>query len=64
MWRVCKEAGRPWPIVCPEDDVIDYMVMEAVAIRVRKADEKAEKAAERERWKEEQKERLLKEVGH
>ena len=51
LWRVHKEAGRPWPVVCPDDDVIDYMVMEAVAIRVQKADEKAAKAAERNRWK-------------
>lgn len=50
LWRVHKEAGRPWPVICPEDDVIDYMVMEAVAIRVQKADEKAAKAAERKRW--------------
>jgi hypothetical protein len=62
MWRVCKEAGRPWPILS-DDSVIDYMVMEAVALKVRKADEKAQKEAEREQWKKEQKERLKKEVG-
>jgi hypothetical protein len=48
---VHKEAGRPWPVVCPEDDVIDYMVMEAVAIRVRREEEKAAKRAEREQFK-------------
>jgi hypothetical protein len=47
---VHKEAGRPWPIVCPEDDVIDYMVMEAVAIRVKEADEKAAKQAKIKDW--------------
>jgi hypothetical protein len=56
---VHKEAGRPWPIICPEDDVIDYMVMEAVAIRTQKADEKAAKAEKRKRWKKEPSEQLL-----
>lgn len=46
-----KEAGRPWPVICPEDDVIDYMVMEAVAIRVDRADRESEKAKERDQWK-------------
>ncbi len=48
-----KEAGRPWPVICPEDDVIDYMVMEAVAIRVQQADEQARKDEERKQWKKE-----------
>ena len=51
LWRVYKEAGRPWPIVCDEDPVIDYMIMEAVCIKVQKADEKARKAQERSEWK-------------
>jgi hypothetical protein len=51
LWRVHKEAGRPWPVICPEDDVIDYMVMEAVALKVRHEDEKARKEAERKEWK-------------
>lgn len=51
LWRVHKEAGRPWPIICPEDDVIDYMVMEAVALRVQKADEKAQKEQKIAEWK-------------
>ena len=53
LWRVHKDAGRPWPIICEEDDVIDYMVMEAVAIRVRREDEKAEKARKRKEWQRE-----------
>ena len=57
MWRVCKDAGRPWPRLS-DDDVIDYMVMEAVAIRVRKREQEQEKAQERERWKKEQREKL------
>jgi hypothetical protein len=50
MWRVCKEAGRPWPQVA-EDSVIDYMIMEAVAIKVRKEDAQAEKDAKRNEFK-------------
>lgn len=46
-----KEAGRSWPVICPEDDVIDYMVMEAVAIRVQREDEQARKEHERNEWK-------------
>lgn len=57
MWRVCKEAGRPWPKLS-DDDVIDYMVMEAVALRAAKEAEKAQKAAERKQWQEEQRQKL------
>lgn len=45
MWRVYRDAGRPWPVIC-DDDVIDYMVMEAVAIKVRREDEQLQKEAE------------------
>lgn len=52
---MCKEAGRPWPIVCKEDDVIDFMVMEAVAIKALNEDAhaqaKAEAEAKRDEWK-------------
>lgn len=47
MWRICREANRPWPVICEEDPVVDYMVMEAVALKVRKLDEDARKEAER-----------------
>jgi hypothetical protein len=55
MWRVYKAGGRPWPVICPEDDVLDYMVMEAVSIKAamedkkRQEEEKAE--AERKEYK-------------
>jgi hypothetical protein len=62
MWRVCRSAGRPWPVVCPEDDVIDYMIMEAVALKARKQDEQdrkeADKKAEIEKFKKDAKEAL------
>jgi hypothetical protein len=61
MWRVCKEAGRPWPVICADDPVIDYMIMEAVALKVRKQDREAEKTREREDFKR-QKQQELKEL--
>lgn len=52
MWRVYKEAGRPWPRLS-DDDVLDYMVMEAVAMKIqqqeaqqRKEQEAAQRKAE------------------
>jgi hypothetical protein len=60
MWRVCKEAGRPWPVIVPEDDVLDYMVMEAVAIKVRQEEKKAAKEAEKAEWKKKTQEELKK----
>lgn len=63
MWRVYKESGRPWPVLCPEDDVIDYMVMEAVALKVRKEEEKAAKDAQRKRDVNEMRERLKREFS-
>jgi hypothetical protein len=51
MWRVCKEAGRSWPVICPEDDVIDYMIMEAVYLKVNREDREAQKEQERAEWK-------------
>jgi hypothetical protein len=58
MWRVCKDAGRPWPVICPDDDVLDYMVMEAVALKVRKEEREAEKQVEKNQWKKEQMKRM------
>lgn len=45
-----QAANRPWPVIS-EDSVIDYMVMEAVFIKVQKEDRDAEKKAERQNWK-------------
>lgn len=41
-----KAANRPWPVLCPEDPVIDYMVMEAVALKAQREDARARKDAE------------------
>lgn len=53
MWRVCKAAGRSWPVIVPDDDVLDYMVMEAVAVKAAREDKQDEKQREIERWKQE-----------
>jgi hypothetical protein len=52
LWKVYRAAGRPWPVVCEDDDVIDYMVMEAVAIRAGKAEKAEQESKKREAWKE------------
>jgi hypothetical protein len=62
MWRVCKEAGRPWPSLS-DDDVIDYMVMEAVALKANKEEQDEQKKAERKAAQREERERLKKLVG-
>ena len=50
MWRAFRDAGRPWPTLS-DDDVVDYMVMEAVALRVREEDRQAEKDRTTGQWK-------------
>lgn len=47
---MCKEAGRPWPTLS-SDDVVDYQIMESVALKVAKEDADAQKKREREEWK-------------
>ena len=59
LWRVCKEANRPWPVICSEDDVLDYMIMEAVFLRVRRQDERDQQAHKVSEWKETAKQDLL-----
>lgn len=62
MWRICKEAGRSWPVIS-EDPVIDYMIMEAVALRVHAEDDKQRKAKEREEWKKQKAKELQQQYG-
>lgn len=50
LWNACKEAGRPWPTL-DEDDVIDFMIMEAVAIKSRQQSKEVEQAKERKDWR-------------
>lgn len=50
LWTVHKEAGRSWPVIS-EDEVTDYLVMEAVSFYVGKEQEKLRKKQEIEQWK-------------
>lgn len=50
MWRTHKAANRPWPVIS-QDPVIDYMIMEAVLMKVRKQEADQQKKVEREEWK-------------
>lgn len=57
VWRVCKAAGHEFPV--PEaaegDEVLAYLIREAVFIKASKEDRKAEEeayaAAEKKQWK-------------
>lgn len=50
FWRVHKAANRPIPRLS-DDDVIDFMVLEAIALKVAKEEDDARKKAEKENWK-------------
>lgn len=50
MWRVHKEAKRPWPVL-DSDPLIDFQIMEAVALKVADEDEQARKEREIADWK-------------
>lgn len=51
IWQVSREAGRPLPQFS-EDDVIDFMVTEAVLQRARAASKDAETKQKQRAWKE------------
>lgn len=63
MWRVYKASGRPWPVLCPDDDVLDYMVMEAVFIRAQQEDQKAQEQAEKDQERKQWKKDNMKSIG-
>ena len=50
FWRVNRAAGRPIPRL-DDDDVIDFMVLEAIALKVRHEEAEAEKEQEKKEWK-------------
>lgn len=50
MWRVHKQAGRSFPAVS-DDEVVDYLVMEAVGMKIAGEDNKAREDAQRAEWK-------------
>jgi hypothetical protein len=47
---VCKELGRPFPSVS-DDDVIDYVVAEAVTMKVTQQREQQQSENERADWR-------------
>ena len=51
MWRIYKAAGKEFPDFC-EDDVVNYMILEAVALKAAKEDRAAEREKEVADWKE------------
>ncbi len=63
MWRAYKAANRPWPVICPDDDVLDYMIMEAVAAKINKEEADAAQKEERDRWKKERQQTLVRDHG-
>lgn len=50
MARVYKETNRSFPRVS-DDDVIDYMVLEAVVVKLGEEQKEMDKKAEIEDWK-------------
>lgn len=50
MWRVFKEAGRPFPRFT-EDDVLDYMLIEAILLKVQREDEEQRKKQKTREWR-------------
>lgn len=53
IFRVCKETGRPFPKVS-DDDVIDFMVLEAVTLKVMHEDNEEAKKQRKKEWKKDQ----------
>lgn len=50
LWRATKEAGRPFPRL-DSDDVIDYLIVEALAAKAAKEEEKMRQDAKIAEWK-------------
>ena len=57
LWRTCKATTWDlWPKT--GDDVLDYMILEAVTVRIRKEEEKEAKKQEAQRKAEEARQRI------
>lgn len=41
--------------MCEEDDVVDYLIMEAVSVKVRQEEREREKSQEKANWKKDRK---------
>lgn len=61
VWRVCKESGLEFPLPdgAKDDPYIAYLINEAVMLRVKQEDLKAQKEAEEDAKKREWKEMPL-----
>ena len=54
LFRTLKEAGRTLPEFS-DDDVLDYMVVEAVVMKAREEEAEEKKKAERRAWRQQHK---------
>lgn len=52
LWLTNREAGRPFPQVS-DDDVLDYLVMEAIRVKIGEEAKEAQKDQERDSWRRE-----------
>lgn len=62
MWTTYREAGRPIPRFS-DDEYIDYCVIEAIGLRVKKEENKARKDYERKQEVDAARRRLVKQHG-
>ena len=62
LYRIHKESGRPWPVL-DDDPVVDYMVMEAITLKVQQEEDAAQRKAQLEQDKAEARKRLAKQFG-
>jgi hypothetical protein len=62
LWRTSKEGGRPFPRLT-EDDVVDFIIMEAVGLKVAHEDQEYRKEQEKKDWQERERKRLLEAQG-
>lgn len=62
IWRVCKESGRPFPRLS-EDDVIDYMIVEAVILKAGQEEQEMAKQQSISEWKSRAKDEILPQIN-
>jgi hypothetical protein len=62
LWRTSKESGRSFPRLT-DDDVVDFIVTEAVGLKVAKEDAEFRKKQEKKDWQERERLRLLESQG-
>lgn len=50
IWRASKSANRPFPSL-DDDEVVDYLILEALATKAATEEKDAQKKAKIEAWK-------------